>query len=59
MVKVEVKSILEYRMLIKKRLREQGLGEKQINQLCAAYLKIFKDGMDFANGNLRVEIEKE
>lgn len=50
-----VKSVLEYGLLIDRVLSRQKLTAKQRARVKCAYLKIFKDGIDFANGHLKVE----
>jgi hypothetical protein len=58
-VKVSVVSIQEYSLILERELKKQGLVGKKLKQAKVAYLKIFKEGMDLANGCLKVEIEDE
>ena len=58
MMKVQIQSIHDYSFLLEKLLEQQGLNKEQIAKAKGAYLKIFRDGMDFANGCLKVEIEE-
>lgn len=55
---MEIKSILEYELVIKRILKDQGLRKEEVARVSAAYLRIFKDGMDFARGCLKVDAIK-